>query len=142
MRVDVLAPGATLGAAIPVPEMDWAAQAIPYYDYLLKNPESGAMLAGGHCIPVLLPQAARMVWHKLYASANRRGSPEKAEKDRTQALVLAAALMETEAPALEAAFKSAPASMKEHVKPLHSILMPRIVRYPELRELLTACLAT
>ncbi len=32
--------------------------------------------------------------------------------------------------------------MKEHVKPLHSVLMPRIVRYPELKGLLTACLAT
>ena len=142
LRIDVLAPGETLGTAIPVPEMDWAAQAIPYYDYLLENPEPGAVLAGGHCIPVLLPQAARLVWHKLYASANRHGSPEKAEKDRRQALVLAAVLMETDAPALEAAFKSAPAPMTEHVKPLYRVLMPRIAHYPELKELLTACLAT
>ncbi|NJD35627.1 MAG: hypothetical protein FIA96_12495 [Betaproteobacteria bacterium] len=142
LRIDMLAPGETLGTAIPVPEMDWAAQAIPYYDYLLENPEPAAMLAGGHCIPVLLPQAARLVWHKLYASANRSGSPEKAEKDRRQALVLAAVLMETDAPALEEAFKSAPTAMTEHVKPLYRVLMPRVVRYPELKELLTACLAT
>jgi hypothetical protein len=142
LRIDVLAPGETLGIAIPVPEMDWAAQAIPYYDYLLENPEPGAVLAGGHCIPVLLPQAARLVWHKLYASANRQGSPEKAEKDRRQALVLAAVLMETDSPALAAAFKSAPASMTAHVKPLYPMLVPKIARYPELEELLTACLAT
>ncbi len=58
------------------------------------------MQAGCHCIPVLLPQAARLVWHKLFVSATRRGSPEKAEKDRRQALVLASVLMEMEAPAL------------------------------------------
>lgn len=142
LRIDMLAPGKTLGTVIPVPEMDWAAQAIPYYDYLLENPESGTALAGGHCIPVRLPQAARMVWHKLYSSANRRGTPEKAEKDRRQALVLAAVLMETDAPALAEAFKAAPASMTGLVKPLYRSLLTRIEGYPELKEMLTACLIT
>lgn len=142
LRIDVLAPGEKLGTAIPVPEMDWAAQAIPYYDYLLENPEPGAALAGGHCIPVWLPQAARLVWHKLYSSANRRGSPEKAEKDRRQGLVLAAVLMETDELALEAAFKAAPEHMTKHIKPLYRSLLPRIEGYPELKEMLTACLTT
>lgn len=60
----MLAPGKKIGAPIKVPELEWHAQAVPYYDYLL---------AGGHCIRVRLPQAARFVWHKLYASTQRSG---------------------------------------------------------------------
>jgi len=140
LRVDVLAPGDTLGAAIPVPEMDWTAHAIPYYSYLLDSPEMGALLAGGHCIPVRLPQAARLVWHKLYSSANRHGFPEKAEKDRKQALVLAAVLTETDTLALQVAYKTAPVSMTKHIRPLLSALMMRTERHPELQEVLADCL--
>ena len=81
LRVDLLAPGEKLGALVKLPELDWVAQAIPHYDYLLADPQPAAMLAGGQCIPVKLPQAARMVWHKLYSSTERRGFPEKAAKD-------------------------------------------------------------
>ena len=35
LRVDVLAPGTRLGSIVRVPELAWAAQAVPYYDYLL-----------------------------------------------------------------------------------------------------------
>ncbi|MCK6404630.1 MAG: hypothetical protein L6Q60_01300 [Rhodocyclaceae bacterium] len=122
LRVDVLAPGKTLGKIVRLPELAWAAQAIPHYDYLLEEPEPAAMLAGGHCIPVRLPQAARLVWHKLYASTQRKGFPEKAAKDRQQALVLAAALADNEPQALSAAFYAAPASMRGAIKPLGDTL--------------------
>lgn len=64
-----------------IPELSWHARAIPYYDYLLKDAEPGAVLAGGHCVPVRIPQAGRFIWHKLYSSRARRGEPEKAKKD-------------------------------------------------------------
>ena len=51
LRVNVLAPGKALGAAIKVPELEWMAQAIPHYDYLLADAERGAMLAGGALHP-------------------------------------------------------------------------------------------
>ena len=73
LRVDMLAPGRVLGAAVRVPELEWHAQAIPHYDYLLDEPSPAALLAGGHCVPVLLPSAERLVWHKVYASATRHG---------------------------------------------------------------------
>ena len=60
LRIDLLAPGEPIGRILSLPELDWAAQAVPYYDYLLDSPESGALLAGGHCIPVRLPQPARL----------------------------------------------------------------------------------
>ncbi|MBI4988893.1 MAG: hypothetical protein HZC23_08755 [Rhodocyclales bacterium] len=140
LRVDVLAPGKKVGSVIRVPELEWAAQTVPHYDYLLEAPEPGAMLAGGHCIPVRLPQAARLVWHKLYSSTQRRGFPEKAEKDRQQALVLAAVLADSEPQALKLAFAEAPASMTKAIKPLYASLVKRLGARPALEQMLGECL--
>ena len=139
LRVDVLVHGDVLGASIKVPEMDWCAQAVPYYDYLLAEAESGALLAGGHCIPVRLPQASRFVWHKLYASTQRHGFPEKAAKDRQQALVIAAMLADHESHLLTAAFQAAPTSMKFAIRPLVSKLVESAKAHPELVDVLQAC---
>jgi hypothetical protein len=140
LRVDILAPGKTLGAVVRVPELDWAAQVIPHYDYLLEAPEPGAMLAGGHCIPVRLPQAARLVWHKLYSSTGRHGFPEKAAKDRRQALVLAAVLAETDPQALRRAFKEAPVAMAKKIRPLYGSLVKGLNAHAVLQEVLRKCL--
>jgi hypothetical protein len=43
------------------------------------------MLADGHCIPIMLPRTERMIWHKIYASTQRTGAADKAEKDIVQA---------------------------------------------------------
>ena len=117
LRIDMLVHGKTLGAIVRVPELQWAAQSIPFYDYLLAAPERAAMLAGAQCVPVRLPQAARMVWHKLYSSARRRGFPEKAAKDRSQALTLAAALASDDAHALKKAAKAAPDDLLKAIRP-------------------------
>jgi hypothetical protein len=140
LRVDVLAPGKKLGATVKIPELQWSAQAVPHYDYLLAEPEPGAMLAGGHCIPLRLPQAARFVWHKLYSSTQRRGSPEKAAKDRQQALVLGAVLADTDALAIRYAFKEAPAAMIAPIKPLLKTLAGSVSKHPALADALRECL--
>ncbi|CAB1369807.1 GSU2403 family nucleotidyltransferase fold protein [Denitratisoma oestradiolicum] len=140
LRVDVLAPGNTLGAVLQVPELEWAAQSIPHYDYLLEAPEPGVVLAGGHCIPVRLPQAARLVWHKLYASTSRRGFPEKAAKDQQQALTLAAVLAETDAQSLQLAFKEAPETMAKRISPLYRNLAKKLEAHQALRDILMECL--
>jgi hypothetical protein len=140
LRVDVLAPGNVLGATVKIPEIEWSAQAVPYYDYLLSDPEPGAVLAGGHCIPVRLPQAARFVWHKFYSSTQRHGFQEKAAKDQQQALVLGAVLADTEFSALKLAFKDAPVSMTGHIKPLMDKLADRARGRPALMDVLRECL--
>lgn len=140
LRVDVLAPGEQLGAIVRIPELAWAAQAVPYYDYLLEAPEPGAMLAGGHCIPVRLPQAARLVWHKLYSSTQRQGFPEKAAKDQQQALLLAAALVELDPAALPDAYAAAPVSMTARIKPLQAVLVRKTGGHEMLQEILRQCL--
>ena len=140
LRVDVLAPGKVLGATIHVPELAWVAQAIPHYDYLLADAERSVMLAGGHCIPVRLPQAARLVWHKLYASTQRRGSPEKAAKDQQQALVLGAAIAENGSDDLHNAFLAAPKPMRTPIRPLLNQLANKAEAHPALVEILHQCL--
>jgi hypothetical protein len=128
LRVDVLAPGRTLGAAVRVPELDWHAQAIPHYDYLLDDPVPAALLAGSHCVPVLLPAAERVVWHKVYASATRHGEPEKAAKDLLQAATLAAILVEQQDALLAESFREAPVALRNAAQR----------RLPALRRLLAA----
>ncbi|RTL54317.1 MAG: hypothetical protein EKK46_08185 [Rhodocyclaceae bacterium] len=140
LRVDVLAPGKTLGAAIAVPEMEWTAQAIPHYDYLLADAEPAAMLAGGHCIPVRLPQAARLVWHKLYAATQRKGAAEKAAKDEHQALVLGAVLADEESRALTRAFADAPTAMTRPIHTMKKRLSAKAAAHPALVDILAKCL--
>jgi len=112
---------------------------VPHYDYLLAEAEPGALLAGGHCIPVRLPQAGRFVWHKFYASTQRQGFPEKAAKDRHQALVLAAILAESESHLLTQAFQVAPAPMVAAIRPILSKLIEGTMAHPELVDVLRAC---
>lgn len=140
LRIDLLAPGMPLGGIVPLPELAWAAQAVPFYDYLLEAPESAALLAGWQCIPVRLPQAGRFVWHKLYASTHRKGFPEKSVKDRQQALVLAAVLSEADPLALQRAFDDAPTAMTASIKPLLGSLCKALDAHPELKDILTTCL--
>ena len=112
LRVDMLASGPAIGATVAVPELRWHAQAIPHYDYLLAGAREGAILAGGHCVPVRLPSPERLVWHKLYSSASRTGAPEKAAKDLLQAATLAAVLVEQEDEPLADSAREAPGAVR------------------------------
>jgi len=126
LRVDVLVQRPTLGATVPVPDLMWHAQTVPYFNYLLTRPRQAAVLAGGHCIPVTLPDPVRFVWHKLYSSASRRSFPEKAAKDLLQAATLAAVLVEQHDEPLADALADVPAAMKAAL----------VKRLPALRRLL------
>ncbi|MSP98569.1 MAG: hypothetical protein EXR29_15400 [Betaproteobacteria bacterium] len=140
LRVDMLTPGVKLGAIVNLPELDWFAQAIPHYDYLLEDPQPAAMLAGGHCVPVKLAQPARMVWHKLHSSTERKGFPEKAAKDRLQAMTLAAALSGHDAGALKRAFDAAPDRIRQSAVRLKKVIAAGLVAHPETAESILTCL--
>jgi hypothetical protein len=112
LRVDILAPGPVLGEIIAVPELDWHAQAIPFYDYLLEGSRPAAMLAGGHCVSIMLPEVTRMIWHKLYSSTHRTKEPTKAEKDLVQAVTLGAILIEQDSVSLRESYRRAPRELR------------------------------
>lgn len=140
MRVDLLAPGKSLGQTIAVPQMNWHAQTVPFYDYMLADAEPAAILAGGQCIPVRLAQPARMVWHKLYSSTQRIGRRDKAAKDRHQAVTLAAILVDDQPGMLEQAWRAAPPPMGKQIRVLRTPLLEQLASHPPARDTVAACL--
>lgn len=141
LRVDVLTHGAALGTSMPLPQLMWHAQTVPFYDYLLHQPREAAILAGGHCVPVLLPQPERFIWHKLYSSASRKSFPEKAAKDLQQAVTLAAVLVEQEDESLAPAYNEAPAALKAAIRRRRSTILHAASRHPDTQAALESCLA-
>jgi hypothetical protein len=112
LRIDVLAPGLEIGQTIQVAELEWYAQAVPYYDYMLEDSQKAAMLAGGCCIPIRLPRLDRMLWHKLHSSIDGNRMADKREKDLVQAVTLAALLVEQDSASLKQSFSEAPAALR------------------------------
>lgn len=139
LRVDVLVPGEALGEIVPVPELEWAAQAIPYYQYLLEEPIRAVVLAGWQAIPVRLPLPGRMVWHKFYSSIARPDTAKKA-KDFEQAIRLAAGLAETDPLAIRTALESAPRSMISRLAPIVPRMLGALADHPEAAEVIAMCL--
>jgi hypothetical protein len=116
LRLDLLVPGARIGRAVSVPELHWHAASVPHFDYLLADVRDAAVLAGGHCIPVRLPEPEHFIWHKLYSSATRIHNPTKSAKDIKQAATLAAVLVETEDVELARSAGKAPPSVLKHAR--------------------------
>jgi hypothetical protein len=131
LRIDLLAPGAVLGQTIQVPELDWHAQAIPHYDYMLEDSQQAVMLAGGHCVPIRLPRVERMIWHKLFSSTERTGFADKAEKDIVQAVTLAAILLEQDGVSLKESFSAAPAALRTATLSRLPRIQPLLDAHPE-----------
>ena len=131
LRVDLLTPGARLGRSVQIPELNWHAQTVPHFDYLLQESQSAAVLAGGHCVPVMLPRAERFIWHKLYSSGARRSFPEKAAKDLVQAATLAAVLVELQDEDLSDSFHELPAAMGRSVRARLPALRRALAGHPQ-----------
>jgi hypothetical protein len=124
LRVELFAPGPILGEIVFVPELNWHASAIPFYDYLLEGSRDAGILAGGHCVPARLPEVTRMIWYKLYASTRHGRDVAAAEKDLEIAATLAAILIETDGVPLRESYRAAPRVLRNAA---HSQL-PRLER--------------
>jgi hypothetical protein len=112
LTVDLFAPGAISGEVIAVPELDCHAQTIPFYGYLLEASRPAVILAGGHCIPVMLPDAARMIWYSLYMSTRRGKDAAAAESDLLEGATLAAILIEQNGLVLRESYRGAPRELR------------------------------
>jgi hypothetical protein len=133
-RVDILAPGPLMGDIVAIPELEWHARTIPFYDYLLEGSRAAAALAGGHCIPVMLPHVARMIWHNLYSSTRRKQDPAKAEKDLVQAATLAAILVEQEGALLRESYREAPRELRNAAHSRLPRLEKLLAEHPQARD--------
>jgi hypothetical protein len=117
----------------------WLATTIADHDYLTANPVPGALLAGGHCIPVRLPQAARLAWHQISASLHH--AAPRATVDRRLALGLAAALLAQDPWAMLTAWEAAPATLTEPLRPQRDNLLTSAAAHPDLQDLIADCLS-
>lgn len=140
LRIGFRTPGDDRITDLPVAGGAWSAQSDPFYDFLLESPESGAVLAGSHCIPVLLPQAARLVWHTLFLSSQADRLPAQAARERQQSLALSATLIDHDPWALLTAWERAPSAMTSPIRPLRATLLAELAGHPELRDLFDDCL--
>lgn len=113
LRVDVLTSGDETGQRRSLPALEWAAQTVEHYEYLLGETRAAAVLAGTHCIPVQLPAVERFVWHKFFSSIVRTNFPEKAAKDREQALLLSALLCDRDEDQLLESARELPKSLRD-----------------------------
>ena len=86
LRVDILTPQRKEESGpVSIPILNTAAQPMRYLDYLIENPEWGAVIDGGGVL-VKVPNPARFAFHKLIVSRLREvTSQDKAQKDVMQA---------------------------------------------------------
>ena len=107
-RVDLLAPARSDStASTAIPELKAHATSLPFLGFLLKEAQMTAVLAREGCAAVRVPTPERYAVHKLIVS-QLRGRHAKVERDRIQALVLAAALGDLYPGSLKSAVKELP----------------------------------
>jgi hypothetical protein len=133
-RVEVFAPGPISGEIVALPELDWHAQTVPFYDYLLEGSRVGAALAGGHCVPILLPDVARMIWYDLHSSTRRGEDPAKAERHLVQAATLAAILIEQQSVLLRESYREAPRELRNAAHSRLPRLEKLLAEHPRARD--------
>jgi hypothetical protein len=134
LRVEMFAPGPILGEIIFVPELNWHASAIPFYDYLLEGSRDAGILAGGHCIPAMLPDVMRMLWYKLYASTRHGKELALAETDLAIAASLAAILVERDGVLLRESYREAPRALRNAAHSRLPRLEGLLAEHPQARD--------
>jgi hypothetical protein len=134
LTVDLVAPGAISGEVIAVPELGFHAQTIPFHGYLLEASRGAVILAGGHCVPVMLADPARMIWYSLYMSTRRRKDAAMAENDLMQAATLAAILIEQNGLVLRESYRDAPRELRNAAHSRLARLEGVLVEHPQARD--------
>jgi hypothetical protein len=134
MRVELFAPGPILGEIVFVPELEWHALAIPFYDYLLEGSRDAGILAGGHCVPAMLPDVTRMIWFKLYAGTRQGRDLALAQKDLAIAATLAAVLVETDGVLLRESYREAPRVLRNAAHAQLPRLEGLLAEHPRARD--------
>ena len=134
LRVELFAPGPILGETVLVPELNWHASTIPFYEYLLEGSRDAGILAGGHCIPAMLPDVSRMIWFTLYASTRHGRDLALAEKDLEIAATLAAILVEREGALLRESYREAPRVLRNAAHSRLQRLEGLLAEHPQARD--------
>lgn len=117
LRVDLLVPGAGSEVSTkPVPELRAHATALPHLRYVLDEPRDAVLLTREGVLPVRVPRAEALAWHKMLVSQLRTSTSEKRAKDISQATVLFAVLVEDAPDALESALAAVPRAARSKTR--------------------------
>ncbi|MBX3188098.1 MAG: hypothetical protein KF819_13835 [Labilithrix sp.] len=108
LRLDLVTPArGSSSAPVPVPRLKAAAAPVRFLEYVLEEPQPGAIVDGGGIL-VSVPQPARFAVHKLLVAQDRSAAFQtKAEKDVVQAALVFEALAETRPGDVEGAWRDA-----------------------------------
>ncbi|MBU0750817.1 MAG: nucleotidyltransferase domain-containing protein [Gammaproteobacteria bacterium] len=88
------------------PQLGIALQPLKFMEFSLENVQQAALLSGGQCVIVNLPQPARFALHKLIVYGERQGTfATKSAKDLVQAAALLSCLKERRAWEVEDAWE-------------------------------------
>jgi hypothetical protein len=113
LRVDLLTPtGGDEVAIRHVPELRAYAQAMPNFRPLLDRPIDGVVIGREGVVPVRVPRAEALAWHKVRLATMRGSSSDKRSKDVAQAAVLLAVLAEDAADAVRSGLEELPRGMR------------------------------
>jgi hypothetical protein len=134
-HVDLLVPSRDESFPIVrVPELDAYATGLPYLSYLLAESQLAMVMGREGCCAVRVPVPERYAIHKLIISRLRTGRDAKSGKDVHQACVLAAALAEHHAGALEAAVAKVPKRARKHLARALEVALPLLRDHPRAIE--------
>ena len=95
LKVDLLVPSSGEPyQPVAVPELGAHATGLPHLRFLLQDPMQSILLGRDRIVPIMVPHAGRFCVHKLALYSMRGGGNNpKAQKDLSQAALLAAAIV-------------------------------------------------
>jgi hypothetical protein len=126
LRVDLLTPGRTGNAPVPIQRLKASAQPLEFLGYLLESPVAAPIINGGATM-VNVPDPARFALHKLIVSMVRHVSSQtKAGKDRQQAAEMLEVLAQDRPGDLDLAIES----LKQRPAPWRKRLREGLDRLP------------
>ena len=136
LRVDLLTHGKETGGLVAIPALEWHAQTVAHYDYLLEDAREAALLAGTHCVIVRVPAPERFMWHKFFSGLVRTSFAEKASKDVRQGALLAVVLANQDEGAVLEAAAQLPGSMRRLLRGQRKRFLGALDEAAQVRELL------
>lgn len=117
LRVDFVVPTQERAPKVlAVRELRTHAMGLPHLRYLVAETVSGLVMGRHSVVPVRIPRAERLAFHKMLVSQLRSDTSDKRAKDIEQASVLVAILAEQAPAALTDAFAALPRATLEKTR--------------------------
>lgn len=109
LKVDLLVSGRVNRAPKPLPALEATAIGLPYFDYLVSNPQTAVILGRDQIIPVQVPNPARFALHGLSLGATHyQASSGEPDPGLMQAAAILEVLLKTFPDSVDSALAALP----------------------------------